>query len=237
MAASARPRAASGDTPRSNSSGSRAAFPRSRPRAHPRRPHGACWRARSRRPRRLSRRSSRASPARCAARSRSRCRSVHRCPGGPRPSWHEANRQNRRVRGAWWREGVFYQIYPRSFQDSNGDGVGDLAGITGRLDHLNDGTPRSLGIDAIWLSPFYRSPMADFGYDVSDYRDVDPTFGTLAEFDRLLSEAHRRNIRVIVDIVPGHTSDQHPWFVADDPDVPAVGFRQEAIEVAESPEG
>jgi alpha-glucosidase len=118
------------------------------------------------------------------------------------------------VRGAWWREGVFYQIYPRSFQDSNGDGIGDLAGITARLDHLNDGTPKSLGIDAIWLSPFYRSPMADFGYDVSDYRDVDPTFGDLADFDRLLAEAHRRKIRVIVDLVPGHTSDRHPWFLA-----------------------
>lgn len=118
------------------------------------------------------------------------------------------------MRGAWWREGVFYQIYPRSFQDSNGDGVGDLAGITARLDHLNDGTPKSLGVDAIWLSPFYRSPMADFGYDVSDYRDVDPTFGDLADFDRLLAEAHRRGIRVIVDLVPGHTSDQHPWFLA-----------------------
>jgi alpha-glucosidase len=118
------------------------------------------------------------------------------------------------VRGAWWREGIFYQIYPRSFQDSNGDGVGDLAGITARLDHLNDGTPASLGIDAVWLSPFYRSPMADFGYDVSDYRDVDPTFGNLAEFDRLLAEAHRRGIRVIVDLVPGHTSDRHPWFLA-----------------------
>ena len=122
----------------------------------------------------------------------------------------------------WWREGVFYQIYPRSFQDSNADGAGDLPGITSRLDHLNDGTPRSLGIDAIWLSPFYRSPMADFGYDVSDYRDVDPTFGTLADFDRLLAEAHRRDIRVIVDLVPGHTSDRHPWFEAarssrDDP--------------------
>ncbi len=124
--------------------------------------------------------------------------------------------------GPWWREGVFYQIYPRSFQDSNGDGVGDLPGITQRLDHLNDGTPSSLGIDAIWLSPFYRSPMADFGYDVSDYRDVDPVFGTLDDFDRLLAEAHRRAIRVIVDLVPNHTSDQHPWFVAsrssrDDP--------------------
>jgi alpha-glucosidase len=117
------------------------------------------------------------------------------------------------VRGTWWREGVFYQIYPRSFQDSNGDGIGDLAGITRRLDHLNDGTPASLGIDAIWISPFYRSPMKDFGYDVSDYRDVDPIFGTLGEFDHLLAEAHRRGIRVLVDLVPNHTSDQHPWFV------------------------
>jgi len=125
------------------------------------------------------------------------------------------------VRGRWWREGVFYQIYPRSFQDSNGDGVGDLPGITRRLDHLK-GTPSSLGIDAIWLSPFYRSPMKDFGYDVSDYRDVDRIFGTLADFDELLAEAHRREIRVLVDLVPNHTSDQHPWFVAssssrDDP--------------------
>ncbi len=115
--------------------------------------------------------------------------------------------------GSWWREGVFYQIYPRSFQDSDGDGVGDLPGITRRLDHLN-GSEGSLGIDAIWLSPFYRSPMADFGYDVSDYRDVDPIFGTLHDFDHLLEEAHRRGIRVIVDLVPNHTSDRHPWFVA-----------------------
>src|SRR5712691_5986364 len=131
-------------------------------------------------------------------------------------------RQNPGVRWAWWREGVFYQIYPRSFQDSNGDGVGDLAGIIARLDYLNDGTPSSLGIDAVWLSPFYRSPMADFGYDVSDYRAVDPSFGTLDDFDRLLAEAHRRGIRVIFDLVPNHTSNQHPWFVAsqssrDDP--------------------
>ena len=112
---------------------------------------------------------------------------------------------------SWWREGVFYQIYPRSFQDSDGDGIGDLAGIIQRLDHLN-GREDSLGIDAIWLSPFYRSPMADFGYDVSDYRDVDPVFGTLAGFDRLLAEAHRRDIRVIVDLVPNHTSDRHTWF-------------------------
>jgi alpha-glucosidase len=112
----------------------------------------------------------------------------------------------------WWKEGVFYQVYPRSFQDSDGDGVGDLPGITSRLGHLNDGTPDSLGIDAIWLSPFYRSPMADFGYDVSDHRDVDPTFGSLADFDELLGQAHERGIRVIVDLVPNHTSDQHPWF-------------------------
>ena len=122
----------------------------------------------------------------------------------------------------WWKEGVFYQIYPRSFQDSDGDGVGDLRGITSRLGYLNDGTPNSLGIDAIWLSPFYRSPMADFGYDVADYLDVDPTFGTLADFDALLRQAHERGIRVIVDLVPNHTSDDHAWFKAarssrDDP--------------------
>jgi alpha-glucosidase len=111
----------------------------------------------------------------------------------------------------WWKRAVFYQVYPRSFADSNGDGVGDLAGITAHLDHLA-GTPESLGVDAIWLSPFYRSPMADFGYDVADYRDVDPAFGTLADFDRLLAEAHRRGLRVIVDFVPNHTSDRHPWF-------------------------
>ena len=116
------------------------------------------------------------------------------------------------ARGDWWRHGVVYQIYPRSFADSDGDGVGDLAGVTSRLDHLN-GAPGSLGVDAIWVSPFYRSPMADFGYDVSDYRDVDPTFGSLADFDTLLAEAHRRGIRVIIDLVPNHTSDQHPWFL------------------------
>jgi len=126
------------------------------------------------------------------------------------------------MRSVWWQEGVFYQIYPRSFQDSNGDGIGDLEGIITRLDHLNDGTARSLGVDAIWLSPFYRSPMADFGYDVADYTDVDPIFGTVSDFDRLVAEAHRRKIRVIVDLVPGHTSNEHPWFLAsrssrDDP--------------------
>ncbi len=112
----------------------------------------------------------------------------------------------------WWREGVIYQIYPRSFQDSNGDGIGDLRGITSRLDHLN-GRDDSLGIDGIWLSPFYPSPMADFGYDVSEYCDVDPTFGTLEDFDALVAAAHERDIRVIVDLVPNHTSDQHLWFI------------------------
>jgi alpha-glucosidase len=113
---------------------------------------------------------------------------------------------------AWWREGVLYQIYPRSFQDSDGDGIGDLRGILRRLDHLN-GRPDSLGIDGIWLSPFYPSPMADFGYDISDYCDVDPRFGTLDDFDELVAAAHERGIRVIVDLVPNHTSDRHPWFV------------------------
>jgi alpha-glucosidase len=108
----------------------------------------------------------------------------------------------------WWRSAVFYQIYPRSFADSGGDGVGDLEGIRARLDHL-----AWLGVDAIWICPFYRSPMTDFGYDVMDYCDVDPLFGTLDDFDRLLADAHARDIRVIVDWVPNHTSDLHPWFV------------------------
>ncbi len=115
--------------------------------------------------------------------------------------------------GEWWRHGVIYHIYPRSFSDANGDGVGDLAGITARLDYLNDGTPDSLGVDAIWLSPFYPSPMKDFGYDVADYTGVDPLFGTLEDFDTLVTEAHARGIRVVVDLVPNHTSDQHPWFL------------------------
>lgn len=114
---------------------------------------------------------------------------------------------------AWWQKSVFYQIYPRSFMDSNHDGVGDIPGIIARLDYLNDGTPQSLGIDAIWLSPFQRSPMADFGYDVADYCDVDPLFGTLADFDRLVVEAHKRGLKVIIDYVPNHTSDQHAWFL------------------------
>jgi alpha-glucosidase len=109
---------------------------------------------------------------------------------------------------AWWQHGIIYEIYPRSFQDSNGDGVGDLNGILGRLDYLV-----WLGIDAIWISPIYPSPMADFGYDVADYCSIDPLFGTMEDFDRLLFEAHRRGLKMILDFVPNHTSDQHPWFL------------------------
>jgi alpha-glucosidase len=114
----------------------------------------------------------------------------------------------------WWRTAVFYEIYVRSFQDSDGDGIGDLTGITRRLDYLNDGTPQSLGIDAIWLTPINPSPMRDFGYDVSDYCAVDPVYGTLADLQTLIGEAHRRRIRVILDLVPNHTSDEHGWFKA-----------------------
>jgi alpha-glucosidase len=107
----------------------------------------------------------------------------------------------------WWRGAVIYQIYPRSFADRTGDGVGDLAGITSRLDHI-----ASLGVDGIWLSPFFTSPMKDFGYDVADYCDVDPVFGTLSDFDVLLAKAHRLGLKVIIDQVYSHTSDQHAWF-------------------------
>ena len=121
----------------------------------------------------------------------------------------------------WWRRGVIYQVYPRSFADADGDGIGDLAGILERLDHLR-GAPGSLGVDAIWISPIYPSPLADYGYDVSDYTDVDPTFGDLAAFDRLVAAAHERGLRVLLDVVPCHTSSEHPWFAAarsscDDP--------------------
>ena len=108
---------------------------------------------------------------------------------------------------AWWRHAVIYQVYPRSFADSNGDGIGDLRGITDRLPYL-----AQLGVDAIWISPFYVSPMHDAGYDVADYRAVDPIFGSLADADALIERAHELDIRVIVDLVPNHTSDQHAWF-------------------------
>lgn len=108
----------------------------------------------------------------------------------------------------WWQTGVIYQIYPRSFQDSNNDGIGDLPGITARLDYLHQ-----LGVDAIWLSPIFPSPMADFGYDVANYVDIAPIFGTLADFDALVAAAHARNVRVLLDLVPNHSSDEHPWFV------------------------
>jgi alpha-glucosidase len=110
-------------------------------------------------------------------------------------------------REPWWKRAVFYEIYPRSFKDSDGDGVGDLNGITSKLDYL-----AGLGVDAVWITPFYPSPQVDFGYDVSDYEAVDPQFGTLADFDRLVKEAHRRNIRVVMDMVLNHTSDQHRFF-------------------------
>jgi alpha-glucosidase len=117
----------------------------------------------------------------------------------------------------WWQIGVVYQIYPRSFADSNGDGVGDLRGIIGRLDYLTD-----LGVDALWISPVYPSPMADFGYDVADFCDIDSRFGTLADLDALVAAAHERGLRLILDFVPNHTSDEHPWFLSsrrsrDDP--------------------
>jgi alpha-glucosidase len=112
------------------------------------------------------------------------------------------------VSALWWQRGIIYQIYPRSFQDSNGDGIGDLDGIRRRLDYLC-----WIGVDAIWISPFYPSPMVDFGYDITDHCDVDPIFGTLADFDRLIVAAHARTLKVILDFVPNHTSDRHPWFL------------------------
>ena len=110
-------------------------------------------------------------------------------------------------REPWWKKSVIYQIYPRSFQDSNGDGIGDIRGIINRLDYLED-----LGIDAVWLSPVYRSPQDDNGYDISDYRDIDPMFGTLGDMEELIEKAKQRGIRIIMDLVLNHTSDEHPWF-------------------------
>lgn len=117
--------------------------------------------------------------------------------------------RGRREAAEWWRSAVIYQVYPRSFADGNGDGIGDIPGITSRLRHLV-----RLGVDALWLSPFYRSPHHDAGYDVADYREIDPLFGTLADADAMLAEAHRLGLRVIVDLVPNHTSSEHPWFTA-----------------------
>ena len=108
----------------------------------------------------------------------------------------------------WWKNAVIYQIYPKSFQDSDGDGVGDIRGIIQRLDYLED-----LGIDAVWISPMYCSPQNDNGYDISDYQDIDPMFGTLADMDELIAEAKKRNIRIIMDLVLNHTSDEHRWFL------------------------
>lgn len=121
---------------------------------------------------------------------------------------------------AWWRDAVIYQVYPRSFADSDGDGVGDLPGITAHLDHL-----AALGVDAVWLSPFYPSPQVDAGYDVSDYFDVEPELGTLADFDALTARAHELGLRVVIDLVPNHTSDRHAWFeeaLAAGPDSPEL---------------
>ena len=108
----------------------------------------------------------------------------------------------------WWKEAVVYQIYPRSFMDSNGDGIGDLKGITSRLDYL-----KTLGIDVIWLSPVYKSPNDDNGYDISDYQDIMDEFGSMEDFDEMLGEAHRRGIRIVMDLVVNHTSDEHAWFM------------------------
>ena len=108
----------------------------------------------------------------------------------------------------WWKHAVIYEIYPRSFQDSDGDGVGDINGITSRLDYL-----QTLGIDAVWITPMYPSPQIDFGYDIADYTKIDPQYGTMADFDRLVLEAKKHNIRVIMDFVANHTSDQNVWFV------------------------
>src|SRR5882672_3442620 len=107
----------------------------------------------------------------------------------------------------WWQSGSIYQIYPRSFSDADGDGTGDLRGIAERLDYC-----ASLGVDALWLSPIYPSPMADFGYDISNFTDIDPLFGSLVQFDELLADIKRRGMRLILDYVPNHTSDRHPWF-------------------------
>ena len=117
----------------------------------------------------------------------------------PTPDWRPHH---------WWKSAVVYQIYPRSFADSNGDGTGDIPGIISRLDYLAE-----LGVDVVWLSPVFRSPMDDNGYDISDYQDVDPLFGTLDDLDELIAGLHERGIKLVMDLVVNHTSDEHPWFV------------------------
>src|SRR3954465_12975518 len=126
-----------------------------------------------------------------------------------RPSVHRKRAKVSHQDSQWWRDAVIYQVYPRSYADADGDGVGDIAGIRARLGHLRD-----LGVDAIWMSPWYPSPMADAGYDVADFRDIDPAFGTLAGAAAPTPEAHQAGIRMIVDIVPNHISSEHPWFKA-----------------------
>ena len=118
-------------------------------------------------------------------------------------------RTNGATPNPWWANAVVYQIYPRSFQDSNNDGMGDIKGITSRLDYL-----AGLGVDVLWLSPVFKSPQDDNGYDIADYQDIDPMFGTLADMDELLAEAHKRGLKIIMDLVVNHTSDEHAWFQA-----------------------
>lgn len=125
------------------------------------------------------------------------------------PISSQAQKRSRGPADAWWKHAVFYEIYPRSFQDTNGDGIGDLKGISSRLDYL-----KGLGVDAIWIAPCFPSPLVDFGYDVSDYEAIDPQFGSMADFDRLIKEAKKRHIRILLDFVANHSSDQHPWFIA-----------------------
>src|SRR5690606_14735346 len=142
----------------------------------------------------------------CGTKRRLHCGEFGRADGGE--SGGEEQMTASTKNGEWWRGGVIYQIYPRSFQDTSGEGSGDLRGITRRLPYV-----ASLGVDAIWLSPFFKSPMADMGYDVQEYRAVDPMFGALEDFDALVTEAHRNGLKIIIDQVLSHTSDKHPWFV------------------------
>src|ERR1039457_3999873 len=130
------------------------------------------------------------------------------CSLSPGTPGFAAHAQDASTSAPWWKHAVVYEIYPRSFQDSNGDGIGDLNGITSRLDYL-----KGLGIDAIWISPRYPSPQVDFGYDISNYESVDPQYGTLADMDRLIADAKKRNIRIVLDMVLNHTSDKHQWFI------------------------